>query len=163
VDPLKRSKNGRPVEEVVGLPKVGLEEEEALTTGWSGEEGITDGEEVGEGGAAREKSVLGRVDEGGNEGDEERSEVFTNNPVKGVGNGDGTELVGKGGREDFGNERDVGSRERGRKAIGKSGSREEGGPEGFGVREKGFPSGIGNSVRARRRTAKAGDNGVEKG
>lgn len=163
VDPLEGGKNGGPIEEVVSLPEVCLEEEEALAAGGGREEGIADGEEVGEGGAAWEKGVLGRVDEGGNEGDKERGEVFTNDPVEGVCDSDGAKLVGKGGREDFGDEGDVGGREGGRKAIRESGSREEGGPEGFGVRKKRFPSGVRDTIRAGRRTAKTGNDGLKKG
>ena len=95
------------VQEVVRLFEVCLEKKEELFLLHSGEEAITDAEEVGEGGAAGEESMLGGVEERREEGDEEGGEVFTHDPIEGVGDSDGPELVGRGSGEDFGEEGDV--------------------------------------------------------
>ncbi len=74
----------------------------------SREEFIVDGEKVGEGRTAREKGVLGGVNERQNERDEGPGEILTNNAVDRGGDGDGPELVRRGGWEGLGNEGDVG-------------------------------------------------------
>ena len=88
--------NRIPVQEVVCLFEVCLEKKEELFLLHSGEEAITDAEEVGEGGAAGEESMLGGVEERREEGNKEGGEVFTNDPIEGVGDSDGPELVGRG-------------------------------------------------------------------
>ena len=99
--------NRIPVQEVVCLFEVCLEKKEELFLLHGSEDVITDVEEVGEGGVAREESVLGGVEERREEGDEEGGEVFTHDPIEGVGDSDGPELVRRGSREDFGEEGDV--------------------------------------------------------
>ena len=113
MNPSKGVEDGVTVEEVVGLLEIGLDEEEEGATVGGGEETVTDGEEGGEGGTPREKSMLGRVDDGREEGNKEGGEILTDDAVWGRGNSDWPELVRGRGGKDFGDEGDVGGGERG--------------------------------------------------
>ena len=108
MDPTEGEEDGRTVEEVIRLPEVSLDEEEEGAVVGGGKEFIADGEKVGERRAAREKGVLGGVNERQNKRDEGPGEILTNNAVDGGGDGDGPELVRRGGWEGLGNEGDVG-------------------------------------------------------
>ena len=110
-----------------------MDKEEEGLAGGSRKEAVTDGEEVGKGGAAREKGVLGGVEERGDKRNEKGGEVPPNNPICGGGDSYRPELVRGGNREGLGDQGDVRGREGGGEAI-RGGSR---GDEGGEPREKG--------------------------
>jgi len=70
VYPLKGIEDGVPVKKIKSLPEVRLDEEEEGGAVSMGEEPVANGEEVAKGGAAWKESMLGGVEERGDEGDE---------------------------------------------------------------------------------------------